>query len=218
MKRCPSCNIKFNTYQSLCPLCQNKLKGNSKDCIFPKNNNKKRNNLFLKLLIFISIISCIIVSSIEYITSKHIKYSLYVYISLITNYCITYFIIKNHKNILKMFLKYGLILNILILVWYSITKTTIITNYIIPSICLFELVFNFIICLVLKEKFFINYFNLLIINIILLILPIILVLLNQTTNNIMSYICLISAIISIVALIIFFYDNIKEEIKKIFNI
>ena len=56
MKKCPNCNITFNTYQSLCPLCQNKLKGTSKKCIFPKNKTRKNNKLFLKILIFIFII------------------------------------------------------------------------------------------------------------------------------------------------------------------
>ena len=218
MKKCLSCNIKFNTYNDLCPLCQNKLQGKSSNCLFPKNIKKNNNNLLLKILLFFSLVTSIIITFLEININNNIKYSIYVYISLITNYYITYFIIKNHHNILKMFLKYGLILNTLILIWYFITKTTIITNYIIPSICLFELIFNFIICIVLKENYFLKYSNLIIINILLLILPTILVLFNQTTNNIMPNICLISAIISIIALIIFFHDNIKEEIHKIFNL
>ncbi len=218
MKICYNCNIKFNTYNELCPLCQNKLQGKANNCLFPKKTKKDSNNLVLKILLFFSLAISIIVSFLELKINNHIKYSLYVYISLITNYHITRFIIKNHHNILKMFLKYGFILNTLILAWYFITQTTIITNYIIPSICLFELIFNFIICIVLKENYFLKYSNLIIINILLLILPTILVLCKQTTNSIMSNICLMAALISIIALIIFFNDNIKEEIHKIFNL
>ena len=34
----------------------------------------------------------------------------------------------------------------------------------------------------------------------------------------MSYICLVSALITIIGLITFSYDDIKEEVSKIFNV
>ena len=55
-------------------------------------------------------------------------------------------------------------------------------------------------------------------NIFLLLLPIGLVLLKQTSNNLMSYICCLLSIISLVGLLIFFFDAIKEEFNKMFNI
>ena len=130
MKICHSCNIKFNTYSKFCPLCQNKLQGNSNNCPFPKIIKKNNNNLVLKILLFLSLFISVIVSFLEIIITNHIKYSINVYIGLITNYYITYFIIKNHRNTLKIFLKYGLVLNLLILLWYFFTKITIITFFI----------------------------------------------------------------------------------------
>ena len=49
-------------------------------------------------------------------------------------------------------------------------------------------------------------------------LPIILVLLKMTTFNILAYICFLSSIIAILALLIFCFDEIKEELSKIFNV
>ena len=220
MKKCLSCNISFNTCDKLCPLCQNKLEGDKNEPYYPNKKSLKSNDnaIILKILLFISLLISLIVGYIEFRLSSKLKYSIYVFISLFTNYIIIKFMFRNFRNILKMFLKYGMVLNTLILIWYFVTKTTIITNYIIPSICLFELIFNLIICLVLQEKYFVKYSNLLFINLFMLFMPAVLVFFDQTTNNIMAHICLISACSFVIALIIFFYDNIKEEVKKYFNL
>lgn len=218
MKKCNSCNIEFNTHETLCPLCQNILVGSSDEINFPSNIRYKTNSLILKILLFSSLTILLIFMFLEYIIFKKLHISLYISLGLLTNYVIVYFILKNCKNILKLFNKYGIIVICLLIIWYMVTKSKIITNYIIPSVCLFELLFNFIVSIILRKNYLVKYSTQILMNIILLFLPIILVLLNLTTNNILSYICSLSSIITILGLLIFFYDDIKDELRKIFNI
>ena len=218
MKKCNSCNIKFNTRSKLCPLCQNKLDGSIENSIYPKNIRRKTYSLILRIIIFISLVTSIISTFIELYVFNDLNYNMYVYLGLISNYIIIYFILKNSKNIFKMFFKYGTILMILTFMWYYFTGVKFIVNYIIPSIGLAELIFSLIVSLIIRKNYFIKYYSLILVNILILLVPIFLVIFNITTNNLMSYICLISALITIIGLIIFCYDDIKEEILKIFNI
>ena len=218
MKKCISCNIEFNTNEKLCPLCQNVLIGTCTDLKFPTNTRNKTNALIRKIVLFSSITIFLVFAFIEYIVLNSFKISSYIGVGLISNYVIMSLILKNYHNIYKVFGKYGLTIIVLLIIWYLLIKSPIITNYIIPSVCIFELIFNIVVGLILRKNYYIKYSEQIIMNIFLLILPIVFVLLKLTTNNIMSYICCLLSIISITGLLIFLYDDIKEELTKLFNI
>lgn len=218
MKKCTNCNIKFNIEEQYCPLCQNKLLGKCTEKVFPSNVRLKTNVFILKLLFFVSLVLIIISGFIELYVSGKIYYSLFIIGGLLTNYIIVYYILKNKENVLNLFGKYGLILIILSFIWYVATKNVIITNYIIPFFSIFELIFNVVSFIILKNNYIVNYLKLILLNILLLILPVILLLFKCTTYNLLSYICFLFALIILVGLIIFYFDEIKMEFKKIFNI
>ena len=218
MKKCNSCNIEFNTKENYCPLCQNILEGETYDNLFPENIRYKANSLVLKIILFISLVIFLISGFIELLASNKLSITLIIGLALLTNYIAIAFILSNYQNIYRMFGKYGLIIIILLIIWYIFIRNKIITNYIIPSVCILELIFNFVIGLIFRKNYLIKYSGQMVMNLFLLLLPIILVVLKQTSNNIMSYICCLLSIISISGLLIFFYEDIKEELKKIFNI
>ncbi len=218
MRMCNRCKIKFNTTSDICPLCQNKLQAGKIDSVFPTNVRYKTHFIILKFLLFISLVVAITAGSIEFYITNNLYYSLFISGGLITNYIFLYFILKNKENVLSFFGKCGVVLITLALVWYIITKSTIITNFIIPSICIFELLFNLITFIVLKKNYVVNYFNLIILNILILIIPLILILLHCTTFNLLSYICFIMDLIILIGLIIFYFDEIKDELNKLFNL
>jgi len=218
MKKCNSCNIEFNTNEKLCPLCQNFLIGETTDLNLAPNIRYKTNSIILKIILFISIVAFLICSFIELNISSRLSWSIYVILGLITNFIIIYLILKNFQNIYKVFLRYGFIIVLLLIMWYLYTKTTIITNYIIPIICLLEMFLNIIVGTLLRKNYIVKYSNQIIMNIFLCLVPIVLVALKFTTNNILSYICSLCSVITIIGLLIFFYDDIKEELNKIFNI
>ena len=218
MKKCNSCNIEFNTSSKYCPLCQNILTGKAKDIMFPINIRYRTNTLILKILLFASIVILLTFGFIELMVSKVINISWYIGMGLLTNYIVIYFILKNHQNIFRLLSKYGFVLIFLLLIWYIFIGSKIITNYIIPSVCIYELLFNFIVGIILRKNYLVKYSDQILMNVFLLLLPMLLVLLKQTTNNIMPYICCLLSIISLVGLFIFFFDAIKEEFRKVFNI
>ena len=218
MKNCVSCNIDFNTNEEICPLCQNKLTGVSKEKIFPTNIRLKTQSLILKWLLFISVTISIIVAFIEVYTSQKLWYSLFVMGGLVTNYIIIYYILKYKENILKLFGKYGLVVIVLSLIWYVATKNTFITNFIIPIFCILELLFNVITFIVLKTNYLVKYLNLILLNLLLMLVPVFLILFECTTFDILSYICFIFALIVFMGLVIFYFDEIKTELKKIFDV
>lgn len=218
MKRCPNCKIDFNIKDDYCPLCQNKLSGKNKETVFPTNIRLKTNILILRMISFISITILIISGFIELYLRENLTYTIWILAGLVTNYLVMYFILKNSQNILRFFEKYGLLLVSLTFLWYLGTKEEIIINYIIPSLCLCELLFNFVTVLIIRSNYVVNYLRLILINVLLLILPVIFVLFGFTTSNLLSYICLVFALIVSIGLLIFYYDNIKEEFRKLFNI
>lgn len=218
MKSCKNCNIDVSTSKDFCPLCQNKLTGDSSVTIFPENIRFKKNFLLLKILLFSSIVIFTISIFVEQILYSSFKFTFYLGLGLLTNFYIIYFILKNTKNVLKMFGKYGITLLFITLIWYLQTKNKFIPNYVIPTIALFELIFNFITGLVLRGNYFSRYFSIIFLNILLLIVPSILVAVGVTTDPLYSYICLGFAILTISGLTIFCFEQIKEELIKMFNL
>ena len=218
MKKCNSCNIEFITSERYCPLCQNILVGHAEESTFPKNIRYKTNSTILKIVLFSSIVVFLVSGFIELMITKKLSVSIYIGLGLITNFIIMYFILKNYQNTYRMIGRYGLIIILLLAIWYFKTKSPIITNYIIPSICILELTFNFIISIIIRKNYLVRYSSQIVLNLFLLILTILMVVFKLTTFNLLTYIYWLLSTISIVGILIFFNDEIKDEFRKNFNI
>ena len=90
----------------------------------------------------------------------------------------------------------------------------IISNLIIPIICIFIMLYTC--CLSFFTK--IKPLSYLSINILVILIPILLVLRHYTTNNILSYLAILIFIIIFIALYFFRHDELREELIKIFRI
>lgn len=217
MKKCSDCNIQYNIDDDYCPLCNNKLVGKCDNVLFPKDNNYITHSILLKTLLTMSIFILLICCITEIYFMKSISISLLVGGFLTANYLLIFYFLKNSNNILELIGKNGLLVNILLICWYLYTKNINITNYVIPLICIFELLFNLISFLILKKKFIFNYLKVFLLNILLLFIPVILNILNWSSYKYFSYLCLVFGIVSLTAIIIFYFEELKEELKKIFN-
>ncbi len=218
MKKCRECNIYFHTKEELCPLCQNKLVGNCKEKIFPTITIFREKSLLLKILLFTSLSIIILSTFIELYISNKLCVTIFITGGLLSNYAVIFYILKNRQNVLELIGKNGLFLVTLLILWYLYTKQSVITNYVIPIICLLELGFNSIVFIILRKSYLVNYFKLIILNLILLLIPIILIILGLTTHNLLSYICFALALIVLSGIFIFYFEQVKEELKKIFNV
>ena len=156
MKKCSKCMIEFNGNLKICPLCQSELYGNNTNSVFPKLNYKK-NKLLYKILLFVSFCIGILFAFIEYNMHSSLYITKYVIFGLITNYVLIKFIHNNYKNVLKMMNGYFFVLIILFLLWFWITKSLIITTYLVPVLCIIIFIFNSITLLVLKDSYLIKF-------------------------------------------------------------
>lgn len=216
MKKCNSCNISFNTSSKLCPLCQNKLIGNAKS-VFPINYKYKSSLLINKLIIFLSLTAFIICAFINYQLSKSLTWSIIVLLGLITNYTVIRLILRSYKDTLGLLGRYGVVLMIILFIWYFYTKNTIITNYIIPIVCLFELGFTAVISIILRNTYIIKYFKIILLNVFISIIPAILVIFDLVTYSLIANISAIISLIILIGLVIFYFEDLKDELHRIFN-
>jgi hypothetical protein len=107
---------------------------------------------------------------------------------------------------------------LLAFITYFVTKSTIITNYFIPLLCIFELVFYDIVAIILRKNYIRRYMKIIIINILLSLIPFILVKTNLVTNPILAYVTFGIDIVNVMGLFIFDFTDIKNELKMIFRI
>lgn len=217
MKKCNKCNISYNIDDKYCPLCNNILTGNCEDTIFPKDNYYITRSLLLKTILMVSILIMIISLITEIYFMKKISLSLLIGGFLIANYILIYYVLKNFDNILELIGKNGVLINILLIVLFLYTKDKTITNYIIPLLCIFELIFNLVAFLILRKKYIFNYLKLFLLNICLLFIPLLLDILKWSTYKYFSYLCFVFGLVSLGTILIFYYDELWEELKKIFN-
>ncbi len=215
--RCRNCKLDISGSLKRCPLCDKELFGEVSDNVFPKIE-KKRDSFFKKMLLFISLTICIISFFLEqYITSKFFI-SKYIIFGVVTNFILVLFILNNYKNIIKAINRYFLIIMLLLIGWYILTKSLIITTYFIPILCMVIYAINSIIMIAYKNSFIIKYTRTIIIDSIVGLIPLVFIYLDLLATDLVVYISVVLNAITFLGLLIFFKDNVIEELKRIFNI
>ena len=213
--KCSNCGVTVNSPSKYCPICSNKLKHKGTNTIYPKI--KRKSNMYLKVLLFISLLITLVVGYIDYEINKKITFSAYVGLALLSNYITIVYIFRSYKDIFKLFGRYGLILNIILFIWYMYTKQIFITNFIIPSLCIIELLFNDIFLFIFKRKHIRKYLGVLISNVVVAFVPLILIALKMIDFNYVAHVAMILSIINILILVIFDFSDLKEEVIMFFN-
>lgn len=217
MKHCNNCKIDFNTVEKVCPLCQSKLTGTCKS-VFPvlKIN---RNDLLLKIVLFISVVAAFINCYIDYMIHNKITYSSFVILGVVTFYVLLKYILKSvHKDLLSVFYNMVFVVIILLFVWFYFTKLSIIPSIIIPIITMVDLLMSSLVALILRQKYIRKYIHVIFMNCVISLIPVILVFTKITDDLVLAHISFGCAVISIIGLIIFDFNSLKEEIYKMFYI
>lgn len=217
MRKCNKCKISYTGNINRCPLCQGKLIGEKEESPFPKIHEHKTTVLH-KILLFTTISIGVIFAFLEYLIHKDFIITKYAVFGLLTIYILVIAVIKKYKNILKMMNRYFIIILILVFLWFLITKSLIITTYIIPILCIVILIFNNITMLVLKDSYIDKFLNVILLDCLIGFIPALLMFLNLVTSVILTYTCLLLDILIFIGLIIFCYDKIIEELTKKANI
>jgi len=222
MKYCKSCNVKYNTPLSHCMLCNGELESHDikqDELVFKYGECKKKSKskFFIRLFIFVNIISALVSLYIDFSTSTQFSWSLVVTITNI--YVVLMFIILTVPTIWTSKFSKSVIITAgsLILIGLSIRDYDWAIDYVFP-ISLMTNIFLISLLIVINKKKWFDYFSSLAVISLLGLLPGLFVLLNWTNESLPSLICFYYSIITILGMFVLPSKNSREEFKRRFHI
>lgn len=217
MQRCIHCKVDIKGDHTVCPLCASILEGegDSKDDVFPHIPTiYEEFNLFIRILILISIIAVVASFAINMIFTKESSWSLLVAAGVLCMWISLFFIIRKKNNIAKTILWQVGIICVLSVIWdKSMGWIGWSIDYVIPSVCVLAMIVMAVGAKILKIGVRDLIFYLLI-DIIFGFIPAIFIIFGGLNVIFPSVICVGVSIISLSALILFEGDNMKAELNK----
>lgn len=223
MRYCKKCNVKINTDCDFCPLCYGeteKIKGvginlcNDASVI---KNEKQRNNVLKKIFLMITMVSLSACFFIDLVTGFG-GWSILVALSEAYVWAlVTHCIISNRSPFEKLFVQIALILFI---VWYAelLSKGEWVYQYVYPSISLGAVATMLMISFISKNR---NKFSLSFVFMILILAAvslIILLLQGENAFKLLNVINMCCCVLSIIGYVVFFGNELYDEISKKFYV
>lgn len=217
MQNCEHCKVQVTGTQKFCPLCGGVIRDNG-----DKNEDKfpqiptifQEFNLFIRIMILVSVSAIIISLAVNGILTKESHWALLVIAGILCMWISMIIILRKKNNIPKTIVWQVLLIGILSVLWdryigwigWSI-------DYVIPSICVGAMIVMPIAAKMLR----IGLRDLLIylfIDVMFGFIPIIFLLSGWLQVKFPSIICATTSAISLTAIILFEWDNMKEELNK----
>jgi hypothetical protein len=202
---------------TLCPLCGGILeeKGEQRHDVFPQIPTIYQEfNIFIRLLVLISIVAVVISFAINMIFTEESRWSILVAAGVLCMWISLYFIIRKRNNIAKTILWQVVIIIVLSLIWdKSIGWIGWSIDYVIPTVCVLTMIVMAVGAKILK----IGVRDLtvyLLLDAIFGFIPAVFIIFGKVNVLFPSVICVAASIISLSALILFEGDNIKTELDK----
>ena len=217
MKYCAKCKVNIVGSRIQCPLCQNELNitDSCEESIFPiLPNATHKYNLILKIIAFISIATSIISIFFNIILPTDVWWSIYILATLACACTSLATAITKHKNILKYLLYQSVIIILFALLLDCIIgwKAWSIT-FVLPIIFTLSMVVMYTISKVLNLQAG-DYMIYLLLDALFGIIPVIFVASDNVSTYFPSFICIITSIISLSALIVFEGTQMYNELKR----
>ncbi len=217
MQKCDYCKVTLKGNYEVCPLCGGILLENEEKSeeVFPNLPTIFQEfNIFIRVIILISIAAIIISFAINLIFTKDSRWSLVVAAGIACMWVSLFVIIRKKNNIPKTIVWQVVVISILSVLWdWSIGWLGWSIDFVIPSICFGAMIVMAIAAKILKigVRDLIVY---LFIDIIFGFVPIIFILTGVLSIVFPSVICVAMSAISLSALILFQGDNMKAELRK----
>lgn len=217
MQNCIHCKVIIKGEHIVCPLCASILEdqGNPKEDIFPHIPTIYQEfNLFIRILILVSIVGVVASFAINMIFTEDSSWSILVAAGVLCMWISLFFIIRNKKNIAKTLLWQVGIICILSVLWdRSIGWIGWSIDYVIPTACVLAMIVMAVGAKILKigVRDLIIY---LLIDAMFGFVPALFIILDWVKVLFPSVICVGVSVISLSALLLFEGDNIRTELKK----
>lgn len=215
MRWCYKCNVSVNTTSSRCPLCYSQLEGNEDDAIFPYVPTVYiKHKLFIKVLLFISFLSSIICTIVNYLISGKIGWAWFV-IAGIMSFWVTFIIgIKGRHHIIRMM--FAEVIGILVgsVIWDYLTGFYAWSiTYVLPFLSIAYMSVLLFLGIFLKNIFR-DYVVYIYLNFLIGIIPLYFVIKNMVTVEWPSMICVIFSIFALLFFAIFNYRQMRNELER----
>lgn len=217
MQSCNNCKVNIKGDHTVCPLCAGIMegKGDSKEDVFPYIPTIYQEfNLFIRILLLISIVAVVASFAINLIFGAESRWSLLVAAGVLCMWISLYFIIRKKNNIAKTILWQVGVIGILSVIWdKSMGWRGWSLDYVIPSVCVLAMIVMAVGAKLLKigVRDLIIY---LFIDAIFGLIPAIFFICGWLNVIFPSIICVAASIISLSALILFQGENMKAELNK----
>ena len=217
MSKCIKCKIDVNGKHKHCPFCDAELTGNFTEDVYPQIK-RERKSIINKLVIFISLLIAMVSLFTEYYVNHNFKVSKYVIFGLLTHYLVVRYILKRYSHILVKINRQFFLIMMLFIMWYFITKASMIPTYFIPILSLVIGLINAVILLIYGKKFVSKFGGIILFNTFIGFIPTIFALAGACSINIISYVSTLFYIIIFTGVFIFYKKNMLDTIEKTFNI
>lgn len=217
MQYCDKCRVHLRGSQKVCPLCGGIISEDDDrtEEVFPIIPTIYQEfNIFIRLMILISISTVIISFAVNFIFTRESRWSLFVAAAILCMWISLFFIIRKKNNIPKTIIWQVVIVGILSVLWdWFVGWHGWSIDFVIPSICVGAMIVMAVSAKLLKTGIqdLIIY---MLVDGIFGILPIVFILFGNLHVLIPSVICVAASAISLSALIIFQGDNMKAELKR----
>ncbi|MFA5542416.1 MAG: DUF6320 domain-containing protein [Bacilli bacterium] len=222
MKKCSKCKVEVNTIRKTCPLCGQFLENPDKEeftQIYPTYvNEAKKIDLFLRILLFISVTVMATVLLINFLTYDGVSWSLYVVIGVVYAWILWRSTIKSKRNVASRLLVQMIALSLTVYGIEEISNTgNWALDYIIPFICV-ATTLSIVILIFSKKMLYSDYLFYLLLSIIIGFVPLILYL-TQIINVLWPSITAAGvSSITTLGMIIFADRATKDELKRRFHL
>lgn len=217
MQNCTHCKVRIKGEHTVCPLCAGIMedKGNPKEDVFPHIPTIYQEfNIFIRILIFVSIIGVVACFAVNMIFTRESFWSILVAAGVLSMWFSLFFIIRNKNNIAKTILWQVGIIGVLSIIWdRSMGWFGWSIDYVIPTVCVLAMIVMAVGAKILKisVRDLIIY---LLIDAIFGFVPAVFILFGWVNTMFPSVICVAVSLISLSALVLFEGDNIKRELNK----
>lgn len=216
MLSCEKCKILIKGSQKVCPLCGNILHDN--ECTpeeFPQIQTIYQEfNLFIRIMILVSISAVIICFAVNAIITKDSNWSLLVAAGILSMWISMFFILRKKNNIPKTIMWQVFLIGILSILWdRSMGWIGWSVDYVIPSSCVCAMIVIAISAKLLHigARELVIY---LFIDAIFGFVPLILLYTGLVHVKYPSVICTAASAISLAAILLFAWDYMKTELNK----
>lgn len=225
MKRCSKCNVNVNSVRKTCPLCGQILTEKKENTVYsnlyPRYNvEEKKSNLVLRILLFISIVTILIVVVINLLTYRSSKslWSIYVILGVVYAWILLRYTILSRRNIAGRLLVQMLATSAVVIGIEKVSNSSgWALDYVVPFICI-ATTQAIVIILISKKMRYNDYLLYLFVAILISFVPMILYWSDVVQVLWPSITAAGLAIITILGMIFFADRATKDELKKRFHL